>query len=222
MSPRDRPHREHLRAVDNLRKNKRVMSKFRDYPNGPGGLLDGLVLRVHGFCKEDWRHGGKLHVCKDCYNSSSKNNIPGTALANGVWVGDMPRKSNGATVVERAAAYAVRMKGHVIALESRTVRNIPGSAKCSLLGTSVFHTNDSYYFGQELPLAPTGLLDMFTIVLAGNNKPTSSQLKRLLRAREHMVRDLIEYMQEKDGRLVTGFFIARQASVSETNLDTCL
>ena len=60
------PHRGHLRAADNLRKNKRVMSEFRGYPNDPGGLLDGLVLSVHGFCKED---GGKLHVCKDCYNS---------------------------------------------------------------------------------------------------------------------------------------------------------
>ena len=63
VSPRDLPHREHLRAADNMRRNKRVMSKFRGYPNDPGGLLDGLVLGVHGFCKDV----GKLQVCKDCY-----------------------------------------------------------------------------------------------------------------------------------------------------------
>eukprot|EP00904_Undaria_pinnatifida_P011183 jgi/Undpi1/7195/HiC_scaffold_22.g09669.m1 len=61
---------------------------------------------------------------------------------------------------------------------------------------------------------------MFTIVLAGKNKPTASQLKRLLGARKHMVRDLIEYMQDKDGSLVNGLCLARKASVSETNLDT--
>ena len=96
VSPRDLAHREHLRAADNVRKNKRVMSALRGYPNDPGGLLDGLVLSVHGFCKED---GGNLHVCKDCYDSLSKIYISETALANGVWVGDMPRKFDGATVV---------------------------------------------------------------------------------------------------------------------------
>ena len=60
VSPRDLPHREHLRAADNLRKNTPVMSEFRGYPNDPGGLLDGSVLSVHGFCKEE--DGGKLHV----------------------------------------------------------------------------------------------------------------------------------------------------------------
>ena len=48
-----------------------------------------------------------------------------TALSNGVEVGDLSRKFDGATVVERAAAYAVRVKGHVIAPESSKVRNIP-------------------------------------------------------------------------------------------------
>ena len=87
------------------------------------------------------------------------------------------------------------MKGHVIALKSRKVRNIPGSAQLSLRGTFVFDTNDSCSVGQEFPLAVTGWLDMLTIVLSGKNKPTASQLKRLLGARKHMVRDLIEYKQ---------------------------
>ena len=82
------------------------------------------------------------------------------------------------------------MKGHVIAPESRKVRNIPGSAQRSLRGTSVLYTNDSCSVEQELPLAATGLLDMFTIVLTGKNKPTAPQLKQLLEARKHMVQGL--------------------------------
>ena len=35
-----------------------------------------------------------------------------------------------------------------------------------------------------------------------------------------MVQDLTEYMQEKDGSLVNVFCLSRNASVSETNLDT--
>ena len=72
----DLRHRKHLRAADNLLKNERVMSGFRGSPNDPRSLLDGLVLGIHGFCKED--SGGKLHVCK---KSLSKNRIPETGLA---------------------------------------------------------------------------------------------------------------------------------------------
>ena len=78
-------------------------------------------------------------------------------------VGDMPRKFDGATVIEHTAAYAIRVKAHVIVFESRKVRNISGSAQRSLRVTFVFDANDSCSVGQELPLAATGLLDMFTI-----------------------------------------------------------
>ena len=54
-----------------------------------------------------------------------------------IQVGDMPRKFDGAAVIARAAAYAVRMNGHVIALESKEVCNIPGSAQCPLRGSSL-------------------------------------------------------------------------------------
>ena len=55
---------------------------------------------------------------------------------------------------------------------------------------------------------------------AGKNKAIASQMKRLLGARKHMVRDLIEYTQEKDSSFFNGFYLARKASVSENNLDT--
>ena len=59
-------------------------------------------------------------------------------------------------------------------------------------------------------------------MLAGKNKTIASQMKRVLGARKHMVRDLIEYMQEKDDSFVNGFCLARKASVSQNSLDTYL
>ena len=85
----------------------------------------------------------------------------------------MPRKIDGANVVERAAACAVRLKGHVITPESRKVRNISGSAQRVLRVTSMFFASDSCSVGEQLPLAATVLLDMITIVLAGKRKPTN-------------------------------------------------
>ena len=78
----------------------------------------------------------------------------------------MPRKSDGAKVIERTAADAVRVNGNVIVLESKKVRKISGSAQRSLRGTFVFYANDSCSVGQELQPTATGLLDMFTIYRA--------------------------------------------------------
>ena len=94
-------------------------------------------------------------------------------------VGEMARKFDGATVVERAAVCAVRVKGPVITPESREVRNISGSAQRVLRVTSMFFASDSCSVGEELPLAATVLPDITTIVLAGKGKPAESHLKRL-------------------------------------------
>ena len=135
-----------------------MRSAFRSYPHNSDGIPDGQVISVHGFDEENNR--GKLHVCKECHTSLPKRKIPEAALATDFWVGDMPRKFDGARVIERDSAYAVGVEGHAMALESRKVRNIPGSAQRSLRGTFVFYANDSCSVGQELPPTATGLLDI--------------------------------------------------------------
>ena len=102
----------------------------------------------------------------------STRKIPEAALMNVFRVGEKPRKCDGATVVERAAACAVRVKGPVITPESREVRNISGSAQRVLRVTSMFFASDSCSVGEELPLAANVSLDMITIVLAEKRKPT--------------------------------------------------
>ncbi|CAN0481200.1 unnamed protein product, partial [Ectocarpus sp. 12 AP-2014] len=119
-----------------------------------------------------------IHVCDECYRSLARNILPDAALANGFWVGTLPDELQTATFVERAAAHTIRTKGHVVALESRRVNNIPGTAKRSTRGTSVFYANNSSSVAKELPLAATGLLDMITVVLAGKKKPKPSDLGR--------------------------------------------
>ena len=72
----------------------------------------------------------------------------------------------------------VRMKAHVIDIESRKVRNIPESARRSLRGRSfcVVYATDSFSVGQGLPLDATSLLDVFTAVIAGKAR----QLRHIL------------------------------------------
>ena len=54
------------------------MSEFHNYSHDADGVLDGLVLSVHGFDESD---PGKLHVCKEYYRSLSSKRIPEAALA---------------------------------------------------------------------------------------------------------------------------------------------
>ena len=68
-------------------------------------------------------------------------------------------------MIERAAAYAFRVKSRGIAIESKKVRTIPGSAQRSLRDACVLYVNDSCSVGQPVTLAATGMLDIFTVVL---------------------------------------------------------
>ena len=107
---------------------------------------------------------------------------------NVFWVGEMRRKFDGATVVERAAACAARVKGHVIIItrESRKARNISGSAQRVPRGTSMFFASDSCPVGEELPLAAT--VYQTSCSLGRGSQLAESQLKRLLGARKHGAR----------------------------------
>ena len=104
-----------------------------------------------------------LASCTCVFLCLLSNMIPEAALATYFWVGKFPDHLQDTTAVERSAAFPVRVKGHAVALESRKVKNISGSAQRSLRGTSVIYSNNSSFVATELPMAVTGVLDMFTI-----------------------------------------------------------
>lgn len=175
------PNKSVLAATTILRRHERVMSTFSNYPGDQKDRLKGLVLSKHGF---DPVAPFRMHVCNECYKSLKSGKMPEAALANGFWVGSLPDNLNDITFAERAAAYPVRIKGHIIALESRRVRNVPGTAKRSLRGTSVFYANDASSVAKKLPLASTDLHGMITVILPGRNDARKdirmSDLRKLL------------------------------------------
>lgn len=215
LSASDLPNKNLLVAGEMLQKHERVMSNFCDYPGDTTKQLHGLVLSKHGFSSAA---PFQMHVCDDCYRSLKSSNMPDAALANGFWVGTLPEHFQDMTFVERAAAYPVRIKGRVIALESRRVNNAPGTAKRSLRGTSVFYANDASSVAKELPLAAIGLLDMITVVLAGKHKLKFPDLGRLLGARRAVISYIIEYMRSEN--LVVGFPLARSLPVNNDNINS--
>ena len=95
-------------------------------------------------------------------------------LANGFYVGTLPDRFQTMSFVERAAVYPIRIKGCVVALESRRVNNAGDTAKRSLCGTSVFYANISSSV-KELPLAAADcwIWRQLTVVLAREKKAES-------------------------------------------------
>ena len=97
-----------------------VKHELLNYPGDVGTprLFDGLVLARQGI-ETEAPH--RLKVCTDCLNDLRKNVIPRAALANGLWLDDLPDHMRNATFVEMAAASAVRINGMVIALDELKV-----------------------------------------------------------------------------------------------------
>lgn len=134
LSPNELPNKHLLKPHEMLARNERVMATFKNYPGDSDKVLDNHVLSKFGFQKNA---PYKMHVGKECLKDLKRGKIPEAAfLANGFYVGTLPDRFQTMSFVERAAAYPIRIKGHVAALESRRVNNAGGTAKRSLRGTS--------------------------------------------------------------------------------------
>lgn len=66
---------------------------------------------------------------------------------------------------------------HVLALESRKIATSRGVLNAH---SGVFNANNSRFVGEDMQLVASGLQNMYTIVLAGKNKPIASQLNIFL------------------------------------------
>ena len=217
VNPSDLPNKHLLKPHELLLRKPRITANFVGYPHDPEHLLDGLVLERHGF-SENPPLG--MRVCDECYSSLKKCKMPEAALANGFYVGELPDHLRGATRVEKAAAFPVRVKGHVVALRSRKMKGVTGSAQRCLRGTSVFYASLSISVARTLPLAASGLLDMITVVLVGKTKPTRAQLKRYLGARKPMIRAWVDHLIDRERTLIVGYPSTEDVQISNEALDT--
>lgn len=97
----DLPNKGLLRGGDELLKCEAVKSELINYPGDVGTprLLDSLVLAREGIETESPH---RLKVCTDCFNDLRKNVMPRAALANGLWLGDLPDHLRNAS---RASAF---------------------------------------------------------------------------------------------------------------------
>ncbi|CAB1114899.1 unnamed protein product [Ectocarpus sp. CCAP 1310/34] len=221
MNPRRPPRGRHRRGTsayirstrqERTRENNRVREMQRRYEQRRS--VDDMVI------DDDYVHGGSSSdgVERIVFNRE----IPTAAIETTEGQKTCRDSANLMTPL-RAEALLQGLqdfRDHMFAGSTRRVNNIPGTAKRSMRGTSVFYAKNSSSVATELPLAATGLLDMITVVLAGKKKPKTSDLGRLLGARKSMIRDIIDYMLDKEEKLVVGFPLAKSLPISEEKLDS--
>ncbi|CAN0471221.1 unnamed protein product, partial [Scytosiphon promiscuus] len=150
--------------------------------------LDNVVLAKEGFEREAPH---RLRVCAECLGDLKRGRMPYAALANGLWLGDLPGHLKNSTFVEMAAASPVRTSGMVIALEQLKVGGMPGSAQMMMRGTFTFLFQNAYGVEVSLPACATDIAGSMTCALVGAT-PTDAQLRRLLGARRSRISELMD------------------------------
>ena len=192
------------------------MRAFTDYPGDTSDCLDGLVLAKEGFESELPHH---LRVCKECLRDLRKKVMPSAALANGLWVGDLPEHLADSTWVELAAASPVRTSGMVISLEQLKVGNIAGSAQRMMGGTFTFFFQNAYGVEKALPSCDADIAGSMTVAIVGQ-RPTDAQLRKLFGARRGRILELLDFQRDVNNQLAGKHVLFHRAQTSPENLAT--
>lgn len=205
-----------LRAGDNLASHPEIMALFMDYPGDTTNCLDGLVLAKEGFETEEPHH---LRICIDCLRDLKRKNMSYAALANGLWVGDMPEHLADSTWVELAAASPVRTSGMVFALEQLKVGSISGSAQRMMRGTFTFFFQNAYGVQVAIPSCDADIAGSMTCAFVGP-RPSEAQLRKIFGADRQRILELMKWQQDASNRLAGEHILFRRASRSQENLDS--
>lgn len=216
MSADRLPHPSILAAGEKLTAHPGIMILFTDYPGDTTNCLHGLVLAKEGFESEPPHD---LRVCKDCLHDLAKKRMPLAALANDLWVGDLPEHLADSKWVELAAASPVRTSGMVFSLEQLKVGNIPGSAQRMMRGTFTFFFQNAFGVEAALPSCDADLAGSMTVVFVGE-RPTDAQLRKLLGARRSRILELMEFQKDRHNRLAGKHVLFSRAQESIENLET--
>ena len=135
-----------------------VSRKERLSAEDPITELDGPVIDER--CK---------YVCSTCYLSLKKNRIPKHALANGLWMGSVPKELQGLTFSERMMIARVRHNRCIIRVSSGRAKMVANVIMHSSPVLKVYHT---------LPPSREEMNEVLAFIFTGSNQPTEEDFKR--------------------------------------------
>ena len=126
-------------------------------------------------------------VCRSCKIQLEDGKTPKMALANGLWLGDIPPELQNLTYMERLMIAKVRHSFCVVKADSRRYK---------LKANVICFSNPIAKVYRELPPSKQDIDEMIAFQFTGLCQPTPEDLKRTpLFARLHKVRIALEWLQ---------------------------
>jgi hypothetical protein len=130
---------------------------------------------------------GAKHICSPCATALKKNKMPDLALANGFWIGEIPRELDDLTLGEKALISRVRRNRSL-------VRVSKGHYK--MVANVISWPNPVVKVYAALPPPREDLDDVLAIIFTGTEPPTEEDSKRSpLLVRRKKVLQALEWLK---------------------------
>jgi hypothetical protein len=168
------------------------LHNYRDYLN---------VLSVKGVTRQERRSvldpiddiDGPIldkkcsHICSSCAASIQRNNIPLNALANGLWIGDVPPQLQNLSFAERMMIARIRHNKCLVRVSS-------GRAK--MTANVIMYSNPTLKVYRKLPPSRKEMNEVLAFIFTGPSQPTDEDFKRCpMLVRRQKVQDALEWLK---------------------------
>lgn len=109
------------------------------------------------------------HICSSCTASIQRDIIPLNALANGLWIGDVPPQLQDLSFAERMMIARIRHNKCLVRVSS-------GRAK--MTANVIMYSNPTLKVYQKLPPSKKEMNEVLAFIFTGPSQPTDEEFKR--------------------------------------------
>ncbi|KAF6765471.1 hypothetical protein DFP72DRAFT_797921, partial [Ephemerocybe angulata] len=110
------------------------------------------------------------HICKPCLTSLKKGKRPKFALANGLWVGEIPAQLKDLTFAEQMLIGRVR--------HNRCLIRVASSGRAKMIANAIMFQTPVVKVYHTLPVSVAEASDVIAVIFMGNTRPTAEEYKR--------------------------------------------
>jgi hypothetical protein len=159
----------------------------------PAALLD--PRSIHR--KED-NSGTLLSFCSDCHACILKSKTPPLALANHMFLGDIPAELHDLTIIEEAMIARCHAKSWVVQLQAKSDTTCLPNSQRGLKGHTIVYPQQPQGLAHILPPSVPDICTPICIIFVGSHKPSHEWLKtkaKPLIVCHERVRRALEWLQ---------------------------
>lgn len=158
----------------------------------PEALLDPRGVEMH---KED--SCAMLSFCSECHASILKSKTPALALANHMFLGDVPPELKDLTMIEEAMIAKCRAKSWVVQLQAKNDSTCLPNSQRGLKGHTIIYPQQPQGLTRILPPSVAEICTPICVIFVGAHKPSNEWLKtraKPLIVRRERVRKALEWL----------------------------